>query len=382
MKRYVRLFRPGKRALCLILIGLFLLCAAGAENAENAENGHVWGVIRDTEFGAVRLGCTPEEFLAAGFAIGDSCDLVFSNGFRVEDVPVFDGYYARSGCPVIALYPGYENPYLNFCAAGSMWDASGVSEEDTVRVTLREGGRYLRVQETLSTIYSNDPSDYGSDRQFANFRPLSGGRIRKDHFFRGATPIDDKFRRASAADALLRENGIGFILDLGDTRERAEAYGTYPGSYAAGLAAEGRVEFLGLNMAYTSGEFGGKLADGLRAMMKQEDRVYIHCTEGKDRTGFVCVLLEALAGADYDEITADYMQTYRNYYGLSEEKDPEKYAAVMEVKYLDVIGMLTGQPWDADFSARDLKKDAADYLLRAGMTPEEVNQLEEYLTAE
>ena len=47
-------------------------------------------------------------------------------------------------------------------------------------------------------------------------------------------------------------------------------------------------------------------------MTGQEGPCYIHCTEGKDRTGFVCLLLEALCGANYGELRDDYMTTYAN----------------------------------------------------------------------
>jgi protein tyrosine/serine phosphatase len=30
----------------------------------------------------------------------------------------------------------------------------------------------------------------------------------------------------------------------------------------------------------------------------------VHCIEGKDRTGYVCALLEGLCGATYEEIVA------------------------------------------------------------------------------
>ena len=43
----------------------------------------------------------------------------------------------------------------------------------------------------------------------------------------------------------------------------------------------------------------------------------IHCVEGKDRTGFVCALMLALAGASAQEIIDDYMITYYNYYGIT-----------------------------------------------------------------
>lgn len=43
---------------------------------------------------------------------------------------------------------------------------------------------------------------------------------------------------------------------------------------------------------------------------------YIHCVEGKDRTGFVLAVLEGFASATYEEITSDFMKSYYNFYGF------------------------------------------------------------------
>ena len=64
------------------------------------------------------------------------------------------------------------------------------------------------------------------------------------------------------------------------------------------------------------------LAEGLRDLIEHKGPYYISCTEGKDRTGFVCLLLEALAGATFDEIETDYMKTYENYYGITKQSEP------------------------------------------------------------
>lgn len=120
------------------------------------------------------------------------------------------------------------------------------------------------------------------------------------------------------------------------------------------------------------------LAAGLRDMMKHEGPVYIHCLEGKDRTGFVCALLEALAGASYDELLTDYMTTYENYYGLTEEASPEQYEAVVSLKFVDTVSAMGDlSPEDDDFS-----DSAAQYLLDCGMTGGEIQALRNYLCGE
>ncbi len=103
----------------------------------------------------------------------------------------------------------------------------------------------------------------------------------------------------------------------------------------------------------------------------------MHCTEGKDRTGFICMLLEALAGASYKEMVADYMITYDNYYDITEKKDPDRYNVIVD-KVLDLmIRAVTG---GEDPKTADLSEAAADYLRSGGMTDAQITELLARLT--
>ena len=48
------------------------------------------------------------------------------------------------------------------------------------------------------------------------------------------------------------------------------------------------------------------------------------------------MLVEALAGAEYQQIADDYMVTYDNYYGITAESEPDKYKTILE-KNLDAM---------------------------------------------
>ena len=379
MRRYVlflyRRFLPSLLAV-LIFAGCLPVLAEGSTLSVTFE------AVEDSEFGAVHIGCTIEEFCAAGFMPGDSCDVELSNGFRLEDVPVYDGYNTLTGEPLIVLYPGYPHPAFTYATTGNMWGYAGVQAGDTVTVTLREKGKYADIQQSLSAVYSNDRNAFASDAVFSNFRELSGGKLRPRMFYRGASPVDDRNLRAACTDGLIREVGIGFILDLADTQQKAAAYPFFPGSRFEELMANGSVACLGLTAAYREPAYASSLAEGLRAMMSQDLPVYIHCTEGKDRTGFVCILLEALAGADYEELLRDYMVTYDNYYGINEEDTPEKYAATVRVRFRDMMDWLAGVPSGTDLSGQTFEAQAAAYLMQAGMTEEEVLTLIFFLTGE
>ena len=355
----------------------------GAAGAETAAGGVTFPVSRDPDLGSTVIGIRTEDFNALGFEYGDSCDVLFSTGYSLQDIPYYDGYYTRTGEPQICAYPGYESPVVAINSGEPVWTAAGLSEGDTVTVTLREKGKYLQIQQSLEMVYSLDRADYADDETFVNFRPLAGGQLAENRVYRGASPVDNRMRRAGTADRLLAQNGIRFVLDLADTEETLKAFRAQEGfdsPHFMGLHENGQALLLGLNNNFRGEAFRHTLADALRAMAQSEGPAYIHCLEGKDRTGFVCMLLEALAGASYEEILADYMATYRNYYGITEETTPEKYQAVVSVKFNDLLQMLTGLPDGSDYGGTVLRDSARQYLLDSGMTETEVDGLTDWLT--
>lgn len=79
----------------------------------------------------------------------------------------------------------------------------------------------------------------------------------------------------------------------------------------------------------------------------------MHCTEGKDRAGFVSALLECYMGAAYDEVVADYMVTYYNYYGVTKEAEPAKYDAILRSNIVKTLQTAFGVE---DLKTADLKR--------------------------
>ena len=145
------------------------------------------------------------------------------------------------------------------------------------------------------------------------------------------------------------------------------------------IYSDGKVKPIRLNANYGSQEYAEKLVNGLVAMTESDGPYLVHCTEGKDRTGFVCVLLECLCGADYDEIKNDYMITYDNYYGITEESDKEKYDILVESLLDPMIQTLAGDN-NANVSDVNLVENAEKYLKDGGMTDNQISQLRDKLT--
>lgn len=339
-------------------------------------------VIHEKKFGGVYLDITIDEFNALGFEYGDSCDVTFSNGYKLEDIPYYNGYYSKTGHPLISAYPGY--PHIDVCVNNGdpLWETAGLKEGDTGTVTLREKGKYLTTQQALAAVYTTNRDDYPSDEAFANFRAMKGGQIAENMVYRSASPCNNEYGRASYASALAEKAGVKFILDQADSKEEIEGYyanPTFDMSWHKGLFDNGDVAALDMSVNYRSQKFAGKLVEGLRQMIAQDGPYLIHCTEGKDRTGFTCALLEALCGASYDEMLDDYMISYDNYYGINKQTDKDRYDAVVDAKFNDIALCIGGQPVDGKLDGLDYKAGARKYLLDAGMTEEEITQLENKL---
>jgi protein-tyrosine phosphatase len=49
--------------------------------------------------------------------------------------------------------------------------------------------------------------------------------------------------------------------------------------------------------------------DALTALLKSEGPALVHCTAGKDRTGFVVAVIQSALGASEDDIATDYLRT-------------------------------------------------------------------------
>ena len=166
-------------------------------------------------------------------------------------------------------------------------------------------------------------------------------------------------------------------MDLADTEEKIEGYIAAEGfacDYFLSLYNADAVIPLALNMNFGSEAFAQKIVRGLTAMAEHEGPYLVHCTEGKDRTGFVCMLLEALCGATYEEIVNDYMITYDNYYKINPTADNARYTVIVKNVLDPMIRSMLGAE-TADLTAADLADGAAKFLLNAGMPQETIDAL-------
>lgn len=361
-------------------VALFMsaISVYGSDNPSgtSTEDVHNARIRHETEYGGICISIPTNDFRAMGYDYGDSINVKFSNGYFLEDLPYYDGYYVPPEGFLLRGVAGKD--YIKACInyGEDLWKIAGVCEKDTADICLNEKGKYLSVQEASNLNYSDNRSDYASDDIFANFRNIAPGSIKEGMIYRSASPCDNKHNRAPYVDTLIKEAGVAFILDLADNEEKVRTYMDEEGfnsPYFASLYKDGRVALLSLKMNFTDDDFRSTIIEGLSAMKDNEGPYLIHCTEGKDRTGFVCMLLEALADSTYDEIIDDYMITYQNYYGI--KKDDEKYEVILNNNIVPMLFFLTGEEDTAGVKSADLAECAKRYLLEGGMKEDDITAL-------
>ena len=244
-----------------------------------------------------------------------------------------------------------------------------------VNIVMQEKAGYLEEYLLRQTEISYDRSDYESDEVFANFRNIKTGNFGKNAFFRSSNPIDKSFGRAVFVDKLAKLNSVKTVINLSDNDEEITRYilNNPDSQYYKLLYETGNVKALDLGVDFKSDAFKNTLADGFRFIIFNEGPYLLHCTEGKDRTGFVCVLVECFMGGSYQEISDDYMQSFVNYYHL--EKNGKRYEAIKNGTLPYIFAEITKLDKSTNFSTVNIREKAEEYLKDLGITNKEIKQL-------
>lgn len=366
--------------LTLTISSIFLFSACN--NKKQIKN---IGVIHEEEFGGVYIKKTIEEFNKLGFKFGDSVDIKFSNGYTLIDQPYYSGYYVDANNSLLVGYPGYDYIKAAINYGDDLFIVASLNELDTATITLNKKGKYKDIQEACDIHYYDERNKYSSDSEFSNFREINVGNIKEGILYRSASPCDNKHNRVAYTDKLIEDAKIEFIMNLADTREKIDNYIIeydleHIAPYFLKVYQQNKcfitfnsldsVNPIGLNMNYLSDDFRNKVSEGCKAILYSDGPILVHCLEGKDRTGFVCIVLEALMSATYKEIVDDYMKTYDNYYGI--DKSDSRYEII---KKRNVDAMLSFICGGSDYTKGDLSSYARKYLINGGMTDSEVTEL-------
>ncbi|MGN0830386.1 MAG: tyrosine-protein phosphatase [Candidatus Ornithospirochaeta sp.] len=253
-------------------------------------------------------------------------------------------------------------------------------EDITLSLVLSGKGEYRDQYLIHQLSRTNDRNDYSSDAVFANFREIKGGNIGSGALYRSSSPVNNEIGRAMYADELAEKNKINTVMNLADSSDAVEGYFKEEGfasPYYKSLYEKGQVIALNMGVSFKTREFQAALVEGLTFLSNNEGPYLVHCNEGKDRAGFTSALLSALMGLSYEEIAADYMTSYENYYHV--EKGTEQYEAVKRSNIDSILSFIAGVEAD-NLSSVDLSAKAEEFLLAIGMEKANIDTLKSKLS--
>lgn len=376
-----------KKAFSLLLSVCLLLALLAPAMAE----GDIT-VAEILKYGNLVLSLPGSEFLNQGYAYGDVVTATI-NGVDYE-MPVGSNYsdveQGSMVCRVVVKEESGEDYVILAINMGDLAASTGIAEKEkieadpgyvwhykveepvTVSFAMKEQGGYYDQYVMRQLTRSENREDYPglTDEQFANFRAVTGGNIGKGKLYRSSSPVNPEINRNREADAAAAAAGVKTIINLADNEETMKAYEGFADSYCAGQ----KVICLNLGVDFASDEFKAGLAEALRFIAANEPPFLVHCKEGKDRSGFACAVLEALMGVTAEEITADYMETYYNYYGV--QPGTEQYDVIAARNIQKSLAAAFGL---ASIFEGDLQAAAVNYLTAIGVSAEDIAAAQAHL---
>ena len=365
-------------ALLFVLVGLLTLATSCSDDDEGNKEPTITGKITSyNEFGAAMLDFTEADMTEAGFTLGDVISITVDDIVLI--MPYYDGYYTRNGEYLCVAYPTYPSICFTANNIGLPEELTGLEGHTVVIKMVEKGGR-LDVQTALSMSYTLDRKDYPdfTDEQFANARTSKGGRLASGVLHRSSSPFCDDINRAYYVSEYMESEKVKTVLNLADTEEKMKSYDMPP--YSRQLWEEGNVILCPLKADPTADDFNKRLIAALKELPSRPAPYIVHCMEGKDRTGYVCALLEGLCGATYEEIVDDYLITYNNFFHLNPGNSPELCNTLVSLRLNTCLMYYAGVSDEAQLPNVDYAKAFSAYLLSHGMNHQQLDALIQVLT--
>ncbi len=391
-----RQFRKYTVRILLVITMALSLSACGnpktaaAPSTSEAENqiSKTYPIREISAFGNLVLDCSQEQMRADGFDVGDLITLEY------EDIsltlPITTDYvYDVTNTGALVWY-GERRPSFGINSGNFAVDYGFVSDTvttdtfagKTCSVTMAEKGARKEYLVNIELHMTNNRQDYDSDMEYANIYPVAGGTLQEGRIYRGSSLFNTETNRTEAAQKVVEELQIRNVIDLTMSPEEAGqkaqqgAWETSP--YVADLLNGDHIQFFSTGINYKAG-FDRDMADAFRTLMHLEPPVYLNCQMGRDRTGMASILLMATAGASYEEIRDNFMQTYYNYYKI--KPGDAAYEAMEDGIFTIMMKILTKVENPSTLTPEELTSAAAAYLKNGGFTDDEFAALQAYLNA-
>ena len=367
-----------RSVLLLCFVSLLTSATSCSDDDKTTDQPLLKGKISSyNEFNAAMLDFTEADMAKAGFTLGDVISITVDDKEIV--MPYYDGFYTRNGEYLCVAYPTYPSICFTANNIGLPNELKGL-EGHAVTVRMKEKGGKLDVQQSMSMKYTNKRDDYPdyTDAAYANARVAKGGNMANGILHRSSSPFCNDINRAYYVSEYLENEGVRTVLNLADSEEMMQTYDLPP--YSQTLWEGGNVILCPLKADPTADDYNNRLIAALKELPLHPAPYVVHCMEGKDRTGYVSALLEGLCGATYDEMVADYLITYFNYYRITPTTDPAVCNALVSLRLNPCLMYYAGVNDEAQLPNVDYAKAFSNYLLSHGMSSLQLDALVQALT--
>ena len=314
-----------KRLYTYAAVAVLALLTACSDNEENKNSVPTISgeIVEVNSFGQPIPSFTPAEMKAMGFDYADLVDVTIGD-IHLRNMP-----FVSSFNEVAVLEPSY----VDYNAKGDDYGFAMLNGDfhyyicgkpgDKVTMTLAQKGGYQKTYELMKSVYATDRQAGETATEYANFRMVTTTGIAPGVLYRSSNPLNcvKNAKRYAVADSLARVVGIKTEIDLADTPEEVAKYMAmdgYASSYCPALFNAGNTIACGMMANSFNDDFKTRMGEAAKFMLTHEPPYLLHCNEGKDRCGFVSMLLEALAGAGVEELRRDYMVTLLNFYKIED----------------------------------------------------------------
>lgn len=320
-------------------------------------------VVEVSKYGNVTTSATVKEFKDAGFEAGDILTIKV-NGKDIS-APYGDTYSNVDNKKEVIVPENTTGRIITAINMGDFSKTYQATKDVEMEFSMKEKAGYKEEYEirSIDKYRTTNRKDYSSDEVFANFRPIVMGNIAKGVLYRTSSPINPEIGRAKYANDLVEKVGVKTVINMADSKEELEGYfvaDTFASPYYKSLYDKGSVKYLNMGVDFTSDDFNTKFKDGLIFLSENTGPFAVHCNEGKDRAGFISIVLEALMGGSVDEIKADYMVSYMNYYFV--EKDSKQYEKIADSNVMKSLKMIANVKTDEELRKVNLSEKTEEYL--------------------
>jgi len=371
--------RPLVAALMvLILFGGSLAVCFWPQNDNECDYSVTGTVTGLSSYNQPKLDIKAEELFANDIELGDTFTIT------TPDMEFYDAIllYNYQGMFMFDTFVNVEKD--GFVSVGFVGKL--ITVETGKQITLTHTGSSDRYSKTIeyNKGMTNNRADYDSDETFANFYEVTGGDLKPGILYRSYSPLYDpaKQSRSPYVNELAEEAGIQFEIALSYSDATVQdAVETLDG-YCLSLCEAGN--YVAPAMGYLYFQQKEKTVAVLDSILDNDGAYLVHCNLGRDRTGFVILLLQSLCGCSAEEMMACEVQAFCNLHHV--EPGTEEYKIVSDCTYgrnmylianPDKIDDMFDVDWDnIDVSSVDTYSAAYSYCTEyLGMSTDDVDEL-------